>query len=51
MQFNKEISVYLDDGKLSAEPSTIVDLTLEKPAIIRKGFITNKQILDVISNG
>ncbi len=51
MQFNTEISVYLDDGKLSAEPSTIVDLTLEKPAIIRKGFITNKQILDVISNG
>ena len=53
MQFNinTEVSVYLDDGRLSGEPSTIVDLTLEKPTIIRKGPITNKQILDVINNG
>ena len=51
MQFNTEVSIYLDDGKLSGEPSTIVDLTLEKPTIIRKGPITNKQILDAISNG
>ena len=51
MQFNTEVSVYLDGGKLAGEPSTIVDLTLEKPTIVRKGPITNKQILDAISNG
>ncbi len=51
MQFNTEVSVYLDGGKLAGEPSTIVDLTLEKPTIVRKGLITNKQILDAISNG
>ena len=51
MQFNTEVSIYLDDGKLAREPSTIVDLTMEKPIIIRKGPITNKQILDAISNG
>ena len=48
MQFTTDISVYLDDGRLDAKPSTIVDLTLEKPRIIRKGSITLKEILDVI---
>ncbi len=48
MQFTTDISVYLDDGRLDAKPSTIVDLTLEKPRIIRKGPITIEEILDAI---
>jgi len=48
MQFTTEISVYLDDGRLDAKPSTIVDLTLEKPRIIREGTISLEEILDAI---
>ena len=48
MQFTADILVYLDDGRLDAKPSTIVDLTLEKPRIVRKGSITLEEILDAI---
>jgi L-threonylcarbamoyladenylate synthase len=48
MQFTTDILVYLDDGRLDAKPSTIVDLTLEKPRVVRKGSITLEEILDVI---
>jgi len=48
MQFSTNISVYLDDGRLDAEPSTIVDLTLEKPTIVRKGALTKEEISDAI---
>jgi len=48
MQFTTDILVYLDDGRLDAKPSTIVDLTSEKPRIVRKGSITLEEILDAI---
>ena len=49
MEFSGEdIAVYLDYGKLYGEPSTIVDLTSKKPRILRKGTITEKDILDAI---
>ena len=49
MQFSKEdVAVYLDCGRLDGEPSTIVDLTSKKPIILRKGSITEKEILDAI---
>ncbi len=48
MQFTTDILVYLDDGRLDAKPSTIVDLTLEKPRVVRKGSITLEEILDAI---
>ena len=52
MQFKKgEISVLIDDGKLEGTPSTILDLTAEKPRILRKGAITESQIMDAICNG
>ncbi|RLI64819.1 MAG: threonylcarbamoyl-AMP synthase [Candidatus Asgardarchaeum californiense] len=52
MQFNKEdIAAYLDYGILAGEPSTIVDLTTEKPIIVRKGIITEEEILDAIQHG
>ena len=44
-----DIAVYIDNGKLDGRPSTIVDMT-EKPfKIIRKGTISEKEIMDVIS--
>jgi L-threonylcarbamoyladenylate synthase len=43
------IAVYIDNGKLDGKPSTIVDMT-EKPfKIIRKGTISEKEIMDAIS--
>ncbi|MCK5112755.1 MAG: threonylcarbamoyl-AMP synthase [Thermoplasmatales archaeon] len=48
MQFSSEISVYLDDGRLDAKPSTIVDLTSKKPIIVRKGPIKKEEILEAI---
>jgi len=51
-QFNiNEISCFLDYGVLEGLPSTIVDLTDEKPLIIREGIISKKNILDEIKNG
>lgn len=47
-QINNKVAFYLDDGLLKGLPSTIVDTTSDKPKIIRKGSITEKQILDVI---
>jgi len=44
-----DITVYIDDGKLDGKPSTIIDMT-EKPfKIIRKGIISEKEIMDAIS--
>jgi len=48
MQFSNEISVYLDDGRLDAKPSTIVDLTSKKPIIVRKGPIKKEEIMEAI---
>jgi L-threonylcarbamoyladenylate synthase len=48
MEFKEEISCYLDDGLLNNEPSTIVDLTGDKPKILREGKISLKDILAVI---
>ncbi len=48
MQFSNEISLYLDDGRLSAKPSTIVDLTSKKPIIVRKGPVKKEEILEAI---
>lgn len=48
MQFSSEISVYLDDGRLDAKPSTIVDLTSKKPIIVRKGPINKEEIIEAI---
>lgn len=49
MQFkDDDVSVYLDHGRLEGEPSTIIDLTSEKPGIIREGMIPADKILGVI---
>jgi L-threonylcarbamoyladenylate synthase len=44
-----DIAVYIDDGRLEGSPSTIVDLTQKPFKIIRKGAISEKEIMDAIS--
>jgi L-threonylcarbamoyladenylate synthase len=49
MQFNVEdVAVYLDYGELHGLPSTIVDMTLKEPRIIREGAITEREIMDMV---
>ena len=48
MLFKQEVSVYLDDGRLDGDPSTIVDLTFEDPVIVREGPISRENVLEAI---
>ncbi len=50
-QLGTRIHICLNDGKLDTVPSTIVDLTTNIPKIVRKGLVTEKELLDVISHG
>lgn len=47
-QFKNYINCYLDDGILKNNPSSIIDLTYDKPKLIRSGEIQLKEILAVI---
>jgi L-threonylcarbamoyladenylate synthase len=47
-QFKGHINCYLDYGVLNNNPSTIIDLTPERPTLIREGEILIKDILAVI---
>jgi len=51
MQLGTHIPVCLNDGRRNAVPSTIVDLSTSIPRIVRKGLVTEKELLDVISHG
>jgi L-threonylcarbamoyladenylate synthase len=52
MQFKKnDISVFLDDGKIAGKPSTIVDVSDNEVKILRKGAISNNDILEAVKNG
>ena len=51
MQLKENIAVYLDDGRLEGEPSSIVDLTSKQLKILRKGAIPEKDVSDAILNG
>ena len=49
MQFNvDEVAFYLEYGELDGLPSTIVDMTLKEPKILREGAITTREIRDMI---
>ncbi len=48
MQFRNDVSVYINDGRLDEPPSTIVDLTTERPYIVRQGAISINEIMKVI---
>ncbi|MFO8077235.1 MAG: L-threonylcarbamoyladenylate synthase [Thermoplasmatota archaeon] len=45
-----DISIYIDMGVRMQSPSTIVDLTQSPPQIIRKGAITEDEIIEVVSS-
>jgi L-threonylcarbamoyladenylate synthase len=52
MQFKKkDIDVYIDDGKISGKPSTIVDVSDESVKILREGAISIKEIMEAVENG
>ena len=51
MQLKENVSVYLDNGRLKGQASTIVDLTNNQVRVLRKGAIPEKDILDAILNG
>jgi L-threonylcarbamoyladenylate synthase len=51
MQLKTNIPVCLHDGRCEEVPSTIVDLSTSKPRIVRKGSITEKELLDVVTHG
>jgi L-threonylcarbamoyladenylate synthase len=52
MQFKqKDITVFIDGGRLDGKPSTIVGLANKKLEIIREGDISKEQIIEAIQNG
>ena len=51
MQLQTEVPVALDVGCLDAAPSTIVDLTMQTPRVVRSGIITEQELLDAIADG
>jgi L-threonylcarbamoyladenylate synthase len=50
-QLGTSIPVCLHDGRKEKPPSTIIDLTIKKPRVVREGSIREKELLDVISHG
>lgn len=50
-QLQTHIDICLDDGKRQNTSSTIINLSTKPPKIVRKGSITDKELLDVISHG
>jgi L-threonylcarbamoyladenylate synthase len=50
-QLETSIPVCLRDGRKEESPSTIIDLTIKKPRVVREGSIREKELLDVISHG
>jgi L-threonylcarbamoyladenylate synthase len=49
-QLKEEVDIFLDGGPTTlGKPSTVADLTSKKPAILREGPISLKEISDVIS--
>lgn len=46
----KKIKFYIDEGSLSGEASTVVEVGSKKVSLLREGKISKKNILDVIGN-
>jgi L-threonylcarbamoyladenylate synthase len=51
MQLQTEVPVAFDVGRLDATPSTIVDLTMRTPRVVRSGKITEKELMEAIDDG
>jgi len=41
----ESVAVYIEHGRLDGSPSTIVDVTGDKPVIVREGIIDKREIL------
>ena len=50
-QLGTAIPVCLDDGRKEGTASTIIDLSMNTPRIVREGSIREQELLDVISHG
>jgi L-threonylcarbamoyladenylate synthase len=50
-QLETSISVCFHDGRKEGSASTIVDLSMKRPRVVREGSISEKELLDVISHG
>jgi len=50
-QLETSIPVCLHDGRKEKPPSTIIDLTIKRPRVVREGSIREKELLDMISHG
>jgi len=50
-QLGTAIPVCLDDGRKEGTASTIIDLSMNTPQIVREGSISEQELLDVISHG
>jgi len=49
-QLGEKVNLILDGGPVTlGAPSTVVDLTSEKPKMLREGPVTFKEILDILS--
>jgi L-threonylcarbamoyladenylate synthase len=50
-QLETSIPVCFHDGRKEGSASTIVDLSMKRPRVVREGSISEKDLLDVISHG
>jgi L-threonylcarbamoyladenylate synthase len=50
-QLKTSTPVCLCDGRKEGAASTIVDLSMKKPRVVREGSISQNELLDVISHG
>jgi len=47
--FGNSIDLYIDNGRLIGEPSTIIDLSYEKPKLIREGAVKFDTIMKLLN--
>jgi L-threonylcarbamoyladenylate synthase len=50
-QLQTPIPVCIHDGRKEETASTIIDVTVQKPRVLREGSISEKELLDVITHG
>ena len=51
MQLGNRVSLYIEGGVLGGLPSTVVELTSDKPKVLRESIISKEDILRVTNNG
>ncbi|HIH98326.1 MAG TPA: threonylcarbamoyl-AMP synthase [Thermoplasmata archaeon] len=51
MQLGNRVSLYIEGGVLGGLPSTVVELTSDKPKVLRESIISKEDVLRVTNNG